>query len=70
MNDLPFLCSFAFLALIFWALIIHPQNVREEIAIKALETYQLVLKARIPAKDSQAAKLLRELGRDTETGQK
>ena len=66
-NDfIPGLCIFCFVIFALWALLVHPQEAKKEIALKALETYQLELKAGISEKNSKAAPLLREFGRNHE----
>lgn len=50
------------LAVIFYATVIHPNNVKERIILRALDVYELELKSGI--KDGQMKELLEELGSD------
>lgn len=50
-------------AFVVWAGMVHPNNVTERIAMKALETYQAELKAGIKPEDSKVKDMLKSISK-------
>ena len=53
----------AIVVFVIWAGMVHPNRVIEQIAIKALETYQEELKAGIKPEDSKVKDMLQSISK-------
>ena len=59
----------AVLALLLYAMVIHPTQTKERMLAKILDTYKFELEHGVPESQSKVAELLKEIGRDEDEGE-
>ena len=57
------------LALLLYAVIIHPTQAKERMLAKILDTYKFELEHGVPESQSKMTELLKEIGRDEDEGE-